>query len=325
MMDRNVSRRLLLSLCRHLTSVDNREIIIKADVSLLVDMCNFLLLHDNKIVLTSEPQFQGSNMPSKFIQQQLRAQQFWQRNNTDKTSGTRVGSVLHDELVQCLGAARLDGLTNECTARLFIALLNLQLCITHGRCYVMQKSVAESREFANSFEALTMSHLFGLPTVIGELGGNHCQEFPLVCTSLYNRASGKVSENILEILLQMWNSDMSRELWALLTAEDKPSSVCGGVSGHERYFLASILLEGCSQLKQPEGRTSLECGNALQMLSAKLEAMLAPFAEILLRWMEKKKDLENACGSPEGQARAMFIIDERLKGYVGMLDGFYYF
>lgn len=316
MMERNASQHLLISLCSHVTSCDNREIINKVDISLLADMCNFLLLHDNNIIFRSDPRPPCINKSNKLIQQQ----QFLHRNNTDKTSGARVDSVLLTELVRCLAVARLDGLTNEHKARLFIALLNLSLSISRGRCYVMKKSVAESREFADSFEALTTSSLFGSPPVTGYSGEqrrNNCHEFPLVGTSLCNRASERVSESVLEILLRMWNSEVSHELWALLTAEDKPSTAaCGDVSSHERCFLASVLLEGHSQMKQPEERASLECSNTLQMLSAKLEAMLAPFAEILLRWIEKKKDLGTARGSPEELDRAMFIIDERLKGYV---------
>lgn len=323
-MERNASENLLLALCDHISSADHREVTDKVDACLLVDMCNFLLLHDNKIIFNSDAQPPYSHSSSEFLSFIKQESHFLPTNDkkTDKTSDSRV---LLTELVKCLAVTRLDSLDSERKAVLFLALLNLLPCSSHGHCCVMKQSVVESREFAGSFEAFMMSNSPTLSPVT-VCSGHDCHEFSLLVTALCDQPSERLAENVLEILLGLWSSDMSEALWMLLTAETKSdTSTYSSVSTHERCFLASVLLEEHAQLKQQVsmGQMSLDCNCMVQTLSAKLEGLLAPFAEVLLTWMEKKKDMGTASGSHGELDRAIFVIDERLKGYVGKSNDYY--
>ena len=271
------------------------------DVSLLADVCNFLLLHENKLVFNSDTQA-TSKTPNTGMDSAL----------LPETPDTGTDSALLPELIDALAVARLETLSRDQQARLFLALLNLWSCISRGHCHAMKQSVVESEEFATSFEAFLMSgsSIPSLVTLSSDDVDCDRNDFPRIAVTLCEQPSENLAEKVLEILIRLWNLDLSGALWVLLTGRfEAGSSTDASVSPHERAFLVGLFLEWSSLLI---------LNSAKRTSNATLQRIVAPFTEQLSTWLERGKDPETATvASLEEIDRVMYTIDERLKGYVG--------
>ena len=311
------SEHLLLGLCSHVTCShvtrrDDGAGTDKMDASLLVDVYNFLLLHDNKLVFDSDTGRIDMPATSRDGSNKVTSSSQSEHSHCPLTNAG-MDSVLLPELISTLTNARLETLSKAKQARLFLASLNLSSCISRGHCPVMKQSVVECREFAASFEAFLASgsSVSSLVTVSSDDVDCDIGDFPRVIVTLCDKPSETVAEKVSDILIRLWSMDVRGALWVLLTGESEAgSSNDRSVSPHECAFLVGLFLEWRS--------LPTVFNAATQTLSVTLRNIVAPFAEQLSTWLERGKDPVTATGpSLEEIDRVVFTIDERLKGYVG--------
>ena len=324
------SENLLLALCSHVTCshVTHRDVgagTDKMDASLLADVCNFLLLHDNKLVFDSDAGRTDTPATSRDSSSKV-TRPIQPEHSQCPLTNAGIDSVLLPaspnsvtdsrllpELINALAVASLDTLSKAKQARLFLAALNLSSCISRGHCPVMKQSVVECKEFAACFEAFLMSgsSIPSLVTVSSDDVDCDSGDFPHVVVSLCDKPSESVAEKVSEILVRLWSMDVSGALWVLLTGESEAgSSIDASVSPDERAFLVGLFLEWRSPPSVLNGTS--------QTLNTTLQQIVALFTEKLSTWLERGKDLGTATGaSLDKIERVVFTIDERLKGYVG--------